>query len=314
MRIGLVGAGPVGSLLALSLLYNGLPFSWVVRNPERREQLGKLRFSLDGRGGELPISSLPMPESCGEIAALDWCIFAVKAQHVAQAIAEASLIGGTQALVIANGLQRGPFHLGLLYGGAYLDPTGVLVAGLTNDLVVGNLGMPENEADELLGPLSSPFLHLIPDEHLQIRMWNKLALNCVINPLTAIHDCLNGDLLARADEAQVLALLREVDSVAEADCGAQEWTLDRWRDEQFENNLAALREGLGSLVAATAENSSSMREDIRLGRETEIGAMNEAVAALGETYDLPCPVNAEVACQVHTLERRRLRETKSAPA
>jgi 2-dehydropantoate 2-reductase len=301
VRIGLVGAGPVGTLAALSLLYNGVSFSWVVRNPERREQLDKLRFSLGGRSGELPIASLPMAESSGELAELDWCIFAVKAQHVASAIEHAGLVGNPRVLVVANGLQRGPFHLGLLYGGAYLDRDGALIAGMDNDLVVGNLGMPDNEIDELLAPLSSPFLHPIPDDLLQVRMWNKLALNCVVNPLTAIHDCPNGSLLERVSEAEMDTVLAEVDAVAEADCEAQAWTDDRWRDERFENSVETLRDDLLSLIGRTASNSSSMREDLRAGRETEIEALNGAVAILGQRYGIPCPKNAELAEQVRGL-------------
>lgn len=305
MRIGLVGAGPVGTLTALSLLSNGQPFSWVVRSPERRAQLDKLRFSLAGRGGELPIRTLPLPEAAGELAQLDWCIFAVKAQQAAAAIEEAGLVGSPRILVIANGLQRGPFHLGLLYGGAYLAPDGSLVAGGKNELLAGNLGLGENEIDALLGPLASPFLHPVRDDHLQIRMWHKLALNCVINPLTAIHDRPNGALLEQASANQIDAILGEVDRVAEADCAAQAWTRDRWRAPQFENSLAALRAAVESLIAATAGNSSSMREDIRAGRESEIDALNGAVAALGERYNLACPVNADLARQVHELECRR---------
>ena len=41
VRVLLVGAGPVGSLLAAALAENGAHFDWHVRNPGRRSELAK---------------------------------------------------------------------------------------------------------------------------------------------------------------------------------------------------------------------------------------------------------------------------------
>jgi 2-dehydropantoate 2-reductase len=38
------------------------------------------------------------------------------------------------------------------------------------------------------------------------------------------------------------------------------------------------------------------------GRKTEIDHMNGAVAALGDKYGLPCPVNAAMATMIRYLE------------
>ena len=41
-----VGAGPVGTLVAAALAENRLPFSWVVRNDDRRRQLHEMALQF----------------------------------------------------------------------------------------------------------------------------------------------------------------------------------------------------------------------------------------------------------------------------
>ena len=52
----------------------------------------------------------------------------------------------------------------------------------------------------------------------------------------------------------------------------------------------------------SAETIASMSQDLMKGRKTEIDHMNGAVAALGEKYGLPCPVNAAMATMIRYLE------------
>ena len=98
-------------------------------------------------------------------------------------------------------------------------------------------GIPNAWSDDILG-----------------RLWRKLALNCAINPLTVLHDCRNGEL--RQHRAQLAALCNELSRLLAA-CGqhaaAEELESDVWR-----------------VVEATAANYSSMHQDVRLGRRTEI--------------------------------------------
>jgi 2-dehydropantoate 2-reductase len=55
-------------------------------------------------------------------------------------------------------------------------------------------------------------------------------------------------------------------------------------------------------VFAGARTIASMRQDLMKGRKTEIDHMNGAVAALGDKYGLPCPVNAAMTTMIRYLE------------
>jgi ketopantoate reductase len=67
---------------------------------------------------------------------------------------------------------------------------------------------------------------------------------------------------------------------------------------------AELRQDLRELVRATAANSSSMRVDLRRGRETEIDYLNGAIARSGAAAGLICEFHAALAHMVSLLANR----------
>ncbi len=86
------------------------------------------------------------------------------------------------------------------------------------------------------------------------RLWRKLALNCAINPLTVLHDCQNGGLLGH---------LAEVDQL----CDELANLLLRCGQPEAANDL---KEEVQRVILATAANYSSMYQDVRHGRRTEV--------------------------------------------
>ncbi len=85
-------------------------------------------------------------------------------------------------------------------------------------------------------------------------MWRKLAVNCVINPLTALWNCPNGELRHHTDE--INAICEEVAAVIER--------------EGYHTSADDLRYYVEQVIDSTAENISSMLQDVRAMRHTEI--------------------------------------------
>ncbi|MCB9176879.1 MAG: 2-dehydropantoate 2-reductase [Caldilineae bacterium] len=109
-------------------------------------------------------------------------------------------------------------------------------------------------------------------------LWRKLAVNCAINPLTALEGIPNGALLADpALRERMRAAAREVAAVAAA------------RGTDLGLDAAALAE---DVARQTAANRSSMLQDLDRGAETEIEAICGAVLREGRRLGLPTPVNA----------------------
>jgi 2-dehydropantoate 2-reductase len=111
-------------------------------------------------------------------------------------------------------------------------------------------------------------------------LWRKLAVNCAINPLTALHGIPNGRLLEDpALHAQMEAAAREVQAVAEA------------KGIDLGLDAAVLAE---EVARKTAGNRSSMLQDMDRGARTEIDAIAGAVVREGQRLDVPTPVNASL--------------------
>ncbi|GLS82779.1 ketopantoate reductase family protein [Paraferrimonas haliotis] len=108
-------------------------------------------------------------------------------------------------------------------------------------------------------------------------VWQKLVINCAINPLTAIHRVANGELLDKRFNADIAAIVAEVCQVARAD-GI---TLDP----------QASLEKVYQVITATASNTSSMAQDVIAGRPTEISAINGYVCQRGTLLGVTTPNN-----------------------
>jgi 2-dehydropantoate 2-reductase len=297
-RHAIVGAGAVGTMLAWALTQNGVPFAWVVRNPQRRLNLDPLHVFTDNprHPGARAITTVMDSALALRFERLDWLILAVKAQQVEPVRAALPPFPAERTLVVANGLHEGPFILGALYGGARLDVHGFLHTCDENTLRLGALGLlhpAPQTLEQLAGELAAKQLQpvVLPDMHDE--MWRKAALNCVINPLTALLNCENGGLLWMLESPLIAGLLAETAEVMLAEGVALPGA-----------GTARLQEDLRALVQATAGNSSSMREDFAARRETEIARLNLAVVEYGRRHGLDCPLNAALGRMVSFLTNR----------
>lgn len=129
-------------------------------------------------------------------------------------------------------------------------------------------------------------------EDLRGIIWGKLVANTAINPLTALFDIPNGVLLERPD---LWGLAQQVALETAAVARAQGIALP------FPDPVGFVAE----VCRRTAANSSSMRQDLRRGRPTEIDALNGAVAAVGRRVGIPTPLNEALWRWVKAVEEGR---------
>ena len=91
------------------------------------------------------------------------------------------------------------------------------------------------------------------------RLIEKVAINCCINPLTAVHRVRNGELLSETHRYQVTKVIDEVSSVLD-DLGYPTLSIE-------------LRQRVHEVITDTADNRSSMLNDVMAGRRTEADAI-----------------------------------------
>ena len=125
-----------------------------------------------------------------------------------------------------------------------------------------------------------------PTDLLQQQL-DKLAVNCIVNPLTAILDCKNGTLLYNFYLTRVTRLLlAEISLVIKS---LPE--LKNVPNVKMRYDTLRLERLVSSIAKSTAENYSSMVQDIRSGRPTEIDYMNGYIIKRGEEMGVHCVVN-----------------------
>ncbi len=117
-----------------------------------------------------------------------------------------------------------------------------------------------------------------PAGHVDSLLWGKLATNCGINALTALLHIRNGELLHRPDATN---LLRRAADECSAVARASGVSLPFTDAAQRACEVARL----------TANNQSSMLQDVMRGARTECEAINGAVVRQGEYLGVPTPVN-----------------------
>ncbi|KAI9888770.1 MAG: hypothetical protein M1814_006275 [Vezdaea aestivalis] len=116
----------------------------------------------------------------------------------------------------------------------------------------------------------------------------KLAVNCVINPLTVMLNCRNGELLYNFWATRLMRLLlSEISLVIRS--------LPELTEKNYPSHLRFAPDRLESIVVAvasrTATNISSMLQDSQAGSKTEIEYINGYIVGRGERLGIQCVMN-----------------------
>lgn len=129
--------------------------------------------------------------------------------------------------------------------------------------------------------------HLPLPELLSMQL-EKLAVNAVVNPLTVLYDCRNGELLENFHITLTMRLiLQEVSAVL---CALPELAGVQGREVRF--SAERLYDIVVSVSRATGENWSSMVQDVRNGKQTEVDYINGWVVKKAREVGVPYTVNA----------------------
>jgi len=119
-------------------------------------------------------------------------------------------------------------------------------------------------------------------------VWNKLVVNCVVNPLSALLRVRNCELVSDSLKTVRHEIARECVEVGKAEGMAFPENLERKIDEKISGYT----------------NFSSMYRDVLKGKKTEIDFLNGKVVELGRKHNIPTPVNETLVCLIKWLEEK----------
>ena len=110
---------------------------------------------------------------------------------------------------------------------------------------------------------------------IELELWRKAAVNAAINPVTALRRVPNGALRDGPARQEAQLLLAEAVDVARA--------------AGVDLSLETAVTDLDRVLAATAENRSSMLQDVERGRPTELDAISGEILRRGRAHGLKLP-------------------------
>lgn len=178
----------------------------------------------------------------------------------------------------------------LLSHGAYRPQKNhVIHKGLgTADIGLVNGNISESRKLKLVECLNQSLPPVSWHEDIKVKQWIKLAINCVINPITAINGIKNGQVLNDEYTALIDSLCKEIAEVA-----SHEGVL------LCAISLANL---ISSVARNTAHNHSSMFCDLKAKQPTEIDYINGYIVKCANKYMIEVPSNKWLLEQVKNHE------------
>ena len=262
-RWHVLGVGAIGGLFACRLQSGGADVTLLTKKGEQPSRELILKSGQEQRF-QFPQQNLAIGQE-----PIEYLLVCTKAWAVESAIeAIAPRLSATSVVVLlCNGM-------GLAEAVAPLIGEAQLVVGSTTsgcrraekgELIVSGEGRTQlGTLDAGLAPTwLSPWRRGVPDfeweTDIRSVLLAKVALNAVINPLTALHGVTNGELLQPPLQAITENVIEEVQSVL-VSADATEIA-------------SALPAQVRAVCDSTAANHSSMRVDLEGGTQTEIDAI-----------------------------------------
>ncbi len=309
-RVAIIGAGAMGLMLA-ALIGERAETVVVCIIPERAERLRKsgaqVKGKLNARAPVEVVDSISALAGCGQIDAV---VIATKTTSIAKVAAELKpvlpLINSTRegAAVVSfqNGIEPGQQLRALLDHRRVLRM--VLAAGAVlrpdEDAVEMSLHAPPHAIgvlDAANEPVARALAVLLTEcgfetifvDDIETRVWAKGIINAAANPVAAIIDSTVGDMMNSPSRLVVRKLLQE--------------GLDVARAEGHALGDGFIEKTIGFLTMA-GDHLPSMVEDIRQGRESEIGQLNRQIIHHGSRSGVETPTHLMINALIEAFDWR----------
>jgi len=304
LTITIVGPGALGCLFA-ALFSKAGHSVWILDYNSVRAQRINARGIRLAEGASSGCYAVKSTIEAGEIGRTDVVLLCVKSYDVHNALRLASplLKEGTLLIAMQNGLGHHEvlrqskglcWAVGITAQGAALLEPGVVRHGGSGITTLGFIDEVDETAQKRLAEIAALFeaagVPTVLSSDIEAAVWDKLLVNVGINALTALYGCSNGELL---ENRQAMLQLRQAVNEAAAVALAKGIKITK---DPVSRTKAVCR--------ATSKNISSMLQDIRHHRKTEIESINGAIIREAASLGIDVPVNKKL-----TLKIQKIKET-----
>jgi 2-dehydropantoate 2-reductase len=298
MRILVFGAGALGSVIGALLS------KWdevhLVARPGNAQAIKERGLRIEGVVND--VFSLETHLDLEDVPQPDIIFVTVKAYDTKVALETLATMAEKARAIVS--LQNGLTNLRLFesalpdkavmgvtsMGTTLIGPGNVLYAG-KGDTIFGDLVENPEISREAADLFNRAGLNARSEANIEAELWMKGIINASINPLTAILGCHNGELLKDEGVLGISHLAcREAIAVAEK-IGVHLPPGDPFMKVK-------------EVMRGTANNRSSMLQDLEHGKRTEIDEINGEIVQKAKKVGVPVPVNRTLWTLVRGLEQR----------
>lgn len=320
MKVYVLGAGSMGSLVAHSMALSNPEISMVLllKSQARLDNFVKnnSELSVTRQHGtirqKVAAARVPLIKEDRSPAHIENLIVATKTHHTESALEPylKNISASTNLLLLQNGMgmpeyltskfwrqgNRPNIFLAISTHGAYKSSPNEVNHTVNGSLVIaaqpettsdGSESKSNSLVDAIVGTPDLNASHVDYSAFLFAQI-DKLMANACINPLSAIYDCFNGDVLF---STHLMPMLKLIVSEARAVFLAEYKVLQNSPKTSAALDKERLLAHVVHMFELTSANSSSMREDVRHLNTTEVDWINGHIVLLGKKHKIHTPVN-----------------------
>ena len=302
-QIMVVGAGSVGGFFGAHLAKNNPNVSFLLR-PRTLEAVKRNGLTIKSAKGNFTVHP-PAASNPRELATPDLIILAVKAYDLDEVMTqlEPVLTDRTVILTLQNGIDTedriiARLHRDCVVGGVAFIYSKIVEPGVIEHYKRGGVAIGElmGHKSERLSQIAEIFkqagISCQLSEDIRKSKWEKMCWNCVFNPLTVVID----DKVAKAlDHPEMAGVIRQIVGEVAAVSAAVKVPLAPDMAEKVVKWTQELR-----------DIHTSMYDDWKAKRPTEIDYLNGYIVRVGRELGIPTPVNEALTAMVKTITEKEL--------
>ena len=278
MKFIVYGAGALGSLFAalLSKKHDVL----IVGREKHVEAIEKNGLIVEGLS-----NGIFHPKTRWDGSRYELIILTTKAYDTKKAVEEAvERFGKLPFLSLQNGLNNEEEIASIVgyenviggitnHGVTFIDYGKIRHAGY-GETVIGEMdGKISNRIRKIAKAFNEAGIETRISKKIKEEIWRKVVINSAINPLTTIFKCKNGAIMKYKN------LIKEICDEGSKIARKEGYVID----DAFKKTM--------EIIEKTADNYSSMLQDVMNGKRTEIEEINGAIANAGEKHGIKACYN-----------------------
>ena len=290
MKVAVVGPGAMGCLFAARLAQSGVRTYLVDYKSDRVARLNDLGITIESDGGTFSakpdvVPTIPAGVSLIIVLTKSYSTGRLRFPPDAPVLTLQNGLGNVETLCSMVGSAR-------VLVGVTTEAATLIGEGRVRHAAVGSTrfgAWTSCSTDAAVSLLNKTGFDIEVTEAPGQLIWEKVSINAAINPLTAILNVPNGLLLELKEVRQLMR-----DLVVEA---AKVAATEGYR---FDHSLVEIAE---EMCRKTSSNISSMLQDIRAQKQTEIDAISGEILRRAQLASLPTPRTRVIYQLVRGLEQ-----------